>query len=157
MTTKELEQLLDRYGDSIYGFCLHLTGCKEQADDLYQDTFLKAIEVRQKIKLSNMEQDLTAAKNYIIGIAIRLWKKTLTKKMKRGQDVSLEDYLDCLVNSPYTEFQKHIKEYVEGREWDEEIEEEMKYNFSTYTFDLDEISKLQIGDITLDVEDAEYH
>lgn len=59
--------------------------------------------------------------------------------------------------SPYTEFQKHIKEYVEGREWDEEIEEEMKYNFSTYTFDLDEISKLQIGDITLDVKDAEYH
>lgn len=110
MTTKELEQLLDRYGDSIYGFCLHLTGCKEQADDLYQDTFLKAIEVRQKIKLSNMEQDLTAAKNYIIGIAIRLWKKTLTKKMKRGQDVSLEDYLDCLVNPEDVEVQTEKKE-----------------------------------------------
>lgn len=98
MTTKELEQLLDQYGDSIYGFCLHLTGCKEQADDLYQDTFLKAIEVRQKIKLSNMEQDLLAAKNYIIGIAIRLWKKTLTRSKKMAHDVSLEDYLEYFIN-----------------------------------------------------------
>lgn len=98
MTTKELEQLLDRYGDSIYGFCLHLTGCKEQADDLYQDTFLKTIEIQQKIKLSNMEQDLLAAKNYIIGIAIRIWKKTLSKNKRTVQDVSLEEYLEYLVN-----------------------------------------------------------
>ncbi|MBO4997727.1 MAG: sigma-70 family RNA polymerase sigma factor [Lachnospira sp.] len=98
MTTKELEQLLDRYGDSIYGFCLHLTGCKEQADDLYQDTFLKTIEIQPKIKLSNMEQDLLSAKNYIIGIAIRLWKKTLTKNKRTVQDVSLEDYLEYFVN-----------------------------------------------------------
>lgn len=98
MTTKELEQLLDRYGDSIYGFCLHLTGCKEQADDLYQDTFLKTIEIQPKIKLSNMEQDLLAAKNYIIGIAIRIWKKTLTQNKRTVQDVSLEDYLEYFVN-----------------------------------------------------------
>lgn len=98
MTTKELEQLLDRYGDSIYGFCLHLTGCKEQADDLYQDTFLKTIEIQPKIKLSNMEQDLLAAKNYIIGIAIRIWKKTLTKNKRTVQDVSLEEYLEYFVN-----------------------------------------------------------
>ena len=98
MTTKELEQLLDRYGDSIYGFCLHLTGCKEQADDLYQDTFLKTIEIQPKIKLSNMEQDLLAAKNYIIGIAISLWKKTLTKNKRSVQVVSLEDYLEYFVN-----------------------------------------------------------
>lgn len=98
MTTKELEQLLDRYGDSIYGFCLHLTGCKEQADDLYQDTFLKTIEIQPKIKLSNMEQDLLAAKNYIIGISIRIWKKTLTKNKRTVQHVSLEEYLEYFVN-----------------------------------------------------------
>lgn len=55
--------------------------------------------------------------------------------------------------SPYTQLQKHLEE---GQKW-EELEEEWKYHFSTYTFTLDEISKLQIGDITLDVEAAQYH
>lgn len=75
-----------------------------------------------------------------------------------GGHNSISEDADVIKFSPYTEFQKHIKKHVEeGREWNEEIEEEMKYNFSTYIFDLDEISKLQIGEITLDVEDAEYH
>lgn len=55
--------------------------------------------------------------------------------------------------SPYTQLQKHLEE---GQKW-EELEEEWNYNFSTYTFTLDEISKLQIGDITLDVDTAQYH
>lgn len=91
ITTQELEQLAQTYGDSIYGFCLHLTGRPEYADDLYQDTFLKAIEVRQKIKMSGSEQDLLSAKNYVIGIAIRLWKKTLSKQGKRAYDIVLEE------------------------------------------------------------------
>ena len=68
ITTQELEQLAHTYGDSIYGFCLHLTGCPEYADDLYQDTFLKAIEIRHKIKISASGQDWLSAKNYVIGI-----------------------------------------------------------------------------------------
>lgn len=80
ITTQELEQLAHKDGDSIYGFCLHLTGNSEYADDLYQDTFLKAIEIRQKIKMSGSEKDWLSAKNYVIGIAIRLWKKTISKR-----------------------------------------------------------------------------
>ncbi|MDE6853017.1 MAG: hypothetical protein K2J67_11145, partial [Lachnospiraceae bacterium] len=54
--------------------------------------------------------------------------------------------------SPWTELQKHLEE---GWTW-EKVKEEWKYNFSIYTFALDEIRKLQIGDIVLDVEDASY-
>lgn len=97
ITTQELEQLAYTYGDSIYGFCLHLTGCPEYADDLYQDTFLKAIEIRHKIKIPASQQDWLSAKNYVIGIAIRLWKKTVSKKGKRGNDIALEDCLEYLV------------------------------------------------------------
>ena len=96
MTTEELEQLAHTYGDSIYGFCLHLTGYPEYADDLYQDTFLKAIEVQHKIKMSGSEQDWLSAKNYIIGIAIRLWKKTISKERKRAYDITLEDCQEYL-------------------------------------------------------------
>ncbi len=55
--------------------------------------------------------------------------------------------------SPWTELQKHLEE---GWTW-EEVKDEWKYNFSIYTFELDEISKLQIGDIVLDVTKADYH
>lgn len=54
--------------------------------------------------------------------------------------------------SPWTQLQKHLEE---GLTW-EEVEEEWKYNFSIYTFALDEVSKLQIGDIVLDVAEASY-
>lgn len=97
INTQELENLAHRYGDSIYGFCLHLTGSPEYADDLYQDTFLKAIEIQHKIKLSGSEQDWQSAKNYVIGIAIRLWKKTVSKKGKRAYDMALEDCQEYLV------------------------------------------------------------
>ena len=54
--------------------------------------------------------------------------------------------------SPWTELQKHLNE---GWTW-EEVKDEWKYNFSIYTFKLDEISTLQIGDIVLDVTKASY-
>lgn len=97
ITTQELERLADTYGDSIYGFCLHLTGRPEYADDLYQDTFLKALEIQHKIKMSGSDQDWLSAKNYIIGIAIRLWKKTITRKRKWGYNTSLDDCREYLV------------------------------------------------------------
>ncbi|MDE6853171.1 MAG: hypothetical protein K2J67_11935, partial [Lachnospiraceae bacterium] len=110
VTTQELEQLAHTYGDSIYGFCLHLTGCPEYADDLYQDTFLKAIEIQQKIKMSGSEQDWLSAKNYIIGIAIRLWKKTVSRKGKRPYDMALDDCLE------YLTFPDELASQVEKKE-----------------------------------------
>ncbi len=110
ITIQELEQLACTYGDSIYGFCLHLTGRTEYADDLYQDTFLKAIEVRQKIKMSGSEQDWLSAKNYVIGIAIRLWKKTISKQGKRAYDMTLED---C---SEYLAYPGELASQVEKKE-----------------------------------------
>ena len=44
MTVFELEQCIEEYGKEIYSFCLHLTGVREWADELYQDTFLTAME-----------------------------------------------------------------------------------------------------------------
>lgn len=43
MTAAEMEHIITQYGDDIYRFCFHITGCREEADDLYQDTFVKAI------------------------------------------------------------------------------------------------------------------
>ena len=44
MTDLELEQCIAEYGADIYSFCCCLTGSRQEADDLYQETFLRAVE-----------------------------------------------------------------------------------------------------------------
>ena len=39
-----LEKYINEYGREVYSFCMYLTRNKEDADDLYQQTFLVAYE-----------------------------------------------------------------------------------------------------------------
>lgn len=50
MTKNDLEQLIKMHGNAIYQFCFHLTGCRDDADDLYQETLCKAYEIRKRIR-----------------------------------------------------------------------------------------------------------
>ncbi|MEC0245392.1 RNA polymerase sigma factor [Paenibacillus chitinolyticus] len=68
MDIDELIELVKLHGKSIYGFCYKLTGNKEDTDDLYQETFLKAVELRLKIDASHNP------KAFLLSIAIRLHK-----------------------------------------------------------------------------------
>ncbi len=68
MTKRELEMCIDEYGKDIYSFCKRLTNNKLEADDLYQDTFLKAVQCRDKIEYGSNP------KSYLLSIALRLWK-----------------------------------------------------------------------------------
>ena len=70
MTVFELEQCIETYGKEVYSFCLHLTGAREWADELYQDTFLTAME-----HITKLHNDAGAnPKSYLLSVAIRLWK-----------------------------------------------------------------------------------
>ena len=44
MDAKEVEKCIDEFGTDIYRFCLKLCMNKTEAEDLYQQTFLKALE-----------------------------------------------------------------------------------------------------------------
>ncbi len=44
MTAKEIERCIDEFGTDIYRFCLNLCVDKSDAEDLYQQTFLKALD-----------------------------------------------------------------------------------------------------------------
>lgn len=93
MTSKEFEKLVKIHGKSIYGFCCHLTGSRQLADDLYQDTFLKAVELRHKLNSggNDKEQELISARNYLIGIAVRLWSNEVRKNNKYKNIISLDN------------------------------------------------------------------
>lgn len=45
LDNKELIDMVEIHGKAIYGFCYNLTKNKTDTDDLYQDTFLKAMEL----------------------------------------------------------------------------------------------------------------
>lgn len=41
MNQGELETYIQQYGKDLYSFCRSITHNMQEADDLYQDTFLK--------------------------------------------------------------------------------------------------------------------
>ena len=41
----ELQQLIEMHGKKIYGLCLRITGNQTDADDLYQETFLRTMKI----------------------------------------------------------------------------------------------------------------
>ena len=94
MTKNDLERLIETHGNSIYQFCYHLTGCRVDADDLYQDTLCKAYEIRKRIKNPEDESLLEKERNYCLGIAIRLYKNAYRKKVRRTEE-SMDDQSDC--------------------------------------------------------------
>ena len=84
MTKQELEVCIETYGKEIYSFCKYLTCDVSEADDLYQDTFLKAVE-RQEIINNEVNP-----KSWLLSAAIRIWKNRKRKYAwrKRIADVT---------------------------------------------------------------------
>lgn len=111
MEKQELEACIEEYGKAIYSFCRQLTCNGQEADDLYQDTFLKAMELSGKIDYSNNP------KSYLLSIALRIWKNKKrkyawrrriaeTRSIAEGQDAEA----DMLLTAPSPE------EHVVGKE-----------------------------------------
>ena len=53
MKPETLEAYISAYGKDVYAFCLYLARNRQDADDLYQDTFLKMVEIREKLELDH--------------------------------------------------------------------------------------------------------
>lgn len=84
MTNQELEEVIAQEGKNIYSFCLQLTGNKLSADELYQDTFLKATE---KINTLHVDGNL---KSYLLSVALMLWKNQRRKFAWRNRIAPME-------------------------------------------------------------------
>lgn len=81
MTIEEIEKSVIEYGEDIFRFCCFLTGNRDKGEDLYQDTFLTATEIRQRIAYEE-------ARKYLIGIAANLWKNQWRKGKRRQKVIS---------------------------------------------------------------------
>ena len=95
MTGFELEHCINEYGKDIYSFCKHLTGNRQEADDLYQDTFLKAVELQGKIRWEDNP------KSYLLSVVVQLWKNRRRKAVWRNRIapvVSIQEEKDVEVS-----------------------------------------------------------
>ncbi len=88
MTKQELEMCIKEYGKDIYSFCKHLAHNQQETDDLYQDTFLMAVELKEKIDYKNNP------KSYLLSIAIRIWKNKKRKFAWRKRIADVQSMVD---------------------------------------------------------------
>lgn len=95
MEQSKLEKYITEYGRDIYSFCVFLTKNRQEADDLYQDAFLCAIE---KGKLDYDENP----KAYIIKVAINIWNNRKRKYLwrKKIADITYFDEVNNYEHIP---------------------------------------------------------
>lgn len=72
MNKQLLEHYIEAYGTDIFSFCIRLTQNREQAEELYQDTFLAMCEKEDWKEEGNV-------KSYLLGITIKLWQNRKRK------------------------------------------------------------------------------
>ena len=78
----QIEHYINEYGKQIYSFCVYITGDRDAADDLYQQTFLVAIEKNEIREDQN-------PKSYLLSIAVNLWNNQRRKYLWRRKKVNV--------------------------------------------------------------------
>ena len=68
MNACDIELLVEQYGDNLYRYCRSITYTLEDAEDLYQQTFLKALELHKKISIKKNP------KAYLMSVATNIWR-----------------------------------------------------------------------------------
>ena len=82
MNQNLIKKYIVDYGKDLYSFCVYLTGSRDKADDLYQQTFLTAIEK------GNLD-DTQNPKAYLIAITVNLWKNQKKKYAVRNKKANI--------------------------------------------------------------------
>jgi RNA polymerase sigma-70 factor (ECF subfamily) len=72
-------QLVDEYGGAVYKFCRSITHTKDDADDLFQDTFLKVLSQMPKVAEADDRQ------GFLLSTAAYLWKSKRRKHARHNR------------------------------------------------------------------------
>lgn len=77
MTRQQFIELIERDGKAVYSFCCMLAGCREDGEELYQETMLSAVE-----HCRNIDSSLNP-KSYLMGTALKLYQGKRRKNLRR--------------------------------------------------------------------------
>lgn len=94
MKQEELENYIYSYGKELYSFCCCVTRNRQEADDLYQDTFLKMYEMADQFVI------MTNPKSFLMSVALNLYRNYKRKLSIRqritGVSVSMEEIAESI-------------------------------------------------------------
>ncbi|MDF2923350.1 MAG: polymerase subunit sigma-24 [Paenibacillaceae bacterium] len=88
--TREVEALVHTFGKRLYAFCLRLAACRTDADDLYQQTFLRVLDMSRRIEPDNNPA------GFLMAVAVRIWRDEQAKKARRYKIAPMEPNQDKL-------------------------------------------------------------
>ena len=111
----DINRLVTLHGKKLYNFCLRLCKNTHDADDLYQDTFLKAME-----KTSLIDEDNNPSA-YLCTIAVSLWKSAIRKDIRR-HEIAPTVPIETKLNS---KGDQSVEEEILKSELSEEIKREV--------------------------------
>lgn len=150
MNKIQLEQCIRDYGKELYAFCSQLTANKQEAEDLYQDTFLKAVELMERIDYENNP------KSYLVSVALRLWKNKKRKFAWRMRIAGIEQLIEETAEDKkpeeHSKFESPVEEGILQKEIKMQVRKavaglEEKYRIPVYLYytlelPISEISKI---------------
>lgn len=94
MNAGETEKCIDAFGTDVYRFCLKLCGDKMDAEDLYQQTFLKALETEWTLDWEKNPRAL------FFSLAYNLWKSDRRKQARRNMIAPCNNLDDTVETVP---------------------------------------------------------
>ena len=83
MNQGELETYIQQYGKDLYSFCCSITYNMQEADDLYQDTFVKAYEMQDDVVIERNP------KSFLMSVAINLYRNYKRKLSIRQRIIGI--------------------------------------------------------------------
>ncbi len=144
MTNLELEHFISVYEKDIYSFCLSLTGNGSLADDLYQDTFLKAVE-----KMGQINSDGNI-KSYLLSVAVKIWtnrKRKFAWRKRIVPTVMLSDVHENNVLSETDILQDCVDAEIKNAVNSAVMGLDEKYKIPVLLYYMEEMSVTQIAEI----------
>ena len=119
MNAREIEKCIDDFGTDIYRFCLKLCVDKSDAEDLYQQTFLKALEKDWRLDWEKNPKAL------FFSLAHNLWKSDRRKQARRNM------IAPCSNLDEETETVLHSEENIEESYFQKELISEVRQIIQT--------------------------
>lgn len=145
MTQEELENIIYAYGRDLYSFCCSVARNTQEAEDLYQDTFLKLCEMKETLLIRK------SPKSFLMSVSVNLYRNYKRKRSIRqkiiGAEFSLEE---TVVDIPARE--RLTEEQILLQERSQIIRNEVKklpdkYKIPILLFYMEELSLKEICQI----------
>ena len=97
MDTQTFTDMVHAHSHTIYKFCYSLAFSKEEAEDLFQETFLKAFENAQK------GAKIKSPQGYLISTTLFIWKSLKRKHARRNRIANFQPLHDAIPHPSNTE------------------------------------------------------